>query len=138
MIAYQNKLLITVFIINNSIPPTTIFWSQGKLNSNWKARHLSISSISKLILSTSSKHQSGIQFYCHILENLQLESNRVDNLEAVYCTMGLLAVEMGCDEIIVDLYRLALDIQVGRTININHITKDHCHVCTNWILAKHV
>ncbi|KAK7501482.1 hypothetical protein BaRGS_00007286 [Batillaria attramentaria] len=57
--------------------------------------------------------KSGMQFYWHILENLQLESNRVDNLESLYCTMGLLAVEMGGDDILVDLYRLALDIQVG-------------------------
>lgn len=56
--------------------------------------------------------KSGMQFYWHILENLQLESNRVDNLEALYCTMALLAVEMGGEDILVDLFRLALDIQV--------------------------
>ncbi|XP_025109068.1 protein EFR3 homolog B-like isoform X2 [Pomacea canaliculata] len=75
--------------------------------------------------------KSGIQFYCHILENLQLESNRVDNLEAVYCTMGLLAVEMGCDEIIVDLYRLALDIQtvaVSSALPITHRCALHAMV----------
>ncbi|XP_076462171.1 protein EFR3 homolog B-like isoform X2 [Babylonia areolata] len=55
--------------------------------------------------------KSGMQFYWHILENVQLESNRVDNLEALYCTMGLLAVEMGGEDIMVDLFRLALDIQ---------------------------
>lgn len=61
--------------------------------------------------------QSGMQFYWHILENIQLETNRVDNLEALYCTMALLAVEMGGEEIIVDLFRLALDIQVELTFS---------------------
>ena len=56
-----------------------------------------------------------MQFYWHILENIQLESNRVDNLEALYCTMALLAVELGGEDIIVDLFRLALDIQVKFT-----------------------
>ena len=62
--------------------------------------------------------QSGMQFYWHILENIQLESNRVDNLEALYCTMALLAVEMGGEDIIVDLFRLALDIQVKFTLSV--------------------
>jgi hypothetical protein len=53
-----------------------------------------------------------MQFYWHILENVQLDSNRVDNLEALYCTMALLAVEMGGDDIMADLFRLVLDIQV--------------------------
>lgn len=59
-----------------------------------------------------------MQFYWHILENIQLESNRVDNLEALYCTMALLAVEMGGEDIIVDLFRLALDIQVKFTLSV--------------------
>ncbi|KAL8584635.1 hypothetical protein ACOMHN_002364 [Nucella lapillus] len=67
--------------------------------------------------------KSGMQFYWHILENVQLETNRVDNLEALYCTMALLAVEMGGDDIMVDLFRLALDIQshaVGATLPLTH------------------
>ncbi|XP_070195373.1 protein EFR3 homolog B-like [Littorina saxatilis] len=75
--------------------------------------------------------KSGMQFYWHILENLQLESNRVDNLEALYCTMGLLAVEMGGDDIIVDLFRLALDIQglaTGTTLPLTHRCALHAMV----------
>ncbi|GFS23134.1 protein EFR3 homolog B [Elysia marginata] len=55
--------------------------------------------------------KSGMQLYWHILENLQLASNRVDNFEAIYCTMCLLCLEVGQDEVIVELLRLALDIQ---------------------------
>lgn len=67
--------------------------------------------------------KSGMQFYWHILENVQLESNRVDNLESMFCTMALLAVEMGGDDILVDLFRLALDIQgiaVATTLPMTH------------------
>ncbi|CAG5114718.1 unnamed protein product, partial [Candidula unifasciata] len=55
--------------------------------------------------------KSGMQLYWHILENLQLESNRVDNFEAIYCTMCLICLEVGQDEVIIELARLALDIQ---------------------------
>ncbi|KAH9489796.1 membrane anchoring protein efr3a [Bulinus truncatus] len=55
--------------------------------------------------------KSGMQLYWHILENLQLESNKVDNFEAIYCTMCLLGIEVGQDEVIIELVRLALDIQ---------------------------
>lgn len=53
-----------------------------------------------------------MQFYWHLLENMQMESNCVDNFEALYCTMALICIEMGGDEILVELFRLALDIQV--------------------------
>lgn len=56
--------------------------------------------------------QNGIQFYWHILENLQMESNKADNFEAIFCTMCLITIEMGGDDILVELIRLALDIQV--------------------------
>ncbi|ESO87502.1 hypothetical protein LOTGIDRAFT_166379 [Lottia gigantea] len=55
--------------------------------------------------------KSGMQFYWHIYENMQMTSNRVDNFEALYCTMCLLAVELGDGEILIELFRLALDIQ---------------------------
>ncbi|KAK3089343.1 hypothetical protein FSP39_002879 [Pinctada imbricata] len=55
--------------------------------------------------------KSGIQFYWHILENLNMESNRVDNFEALYCTLCLISIEMGGEDIAVELLRLALDIQ---------------------------
>lgn len=62
--------------------------------------------------------QSGMQLYWHILENLQLPSNRADNFEAIYCTMGLLCLEVGQDEVITELLRLGLDIQVWYNLQI--------------------
>lgn len=41
-----------------------------------------------------------------------MESNKVDNFEAIFCTMCLITIEMGGDDILVELMRLALDIQV--------------------------
>lgn len=41
-----------------------------------------------------------------------MESNKVDNFEAIFCTMCLITIEMGGDDILVELIRLALDIQV--------------------------
>lgn len=66
----------------------------------------------KIYLFIVCLHQSGMQLYWHILENLQLSSNRADNFEAIYCTMGLLCLEVGQDEVIIELLRLGLDIQV--------------------------
>ena len=57
--------------------------------------------------------QYGMQFYWYLCENMKLSSNKVDNFEALYCTMALITVEMGCRDIMADLLRLALDLQVG-------------------------
>ncbi len=40
-------------------------------------------------------------------------NNRVDNFEALYCTLALLCIETGGDEILIELFRLALGIQVS-------------------------
>ncbi|XP_055886891.1 protein EFR3 homolog B-like isoform X3 [Biomphalaria glabrata] len=87
---------------------------------SFKLKHISlpedISSL-HLTIKTNDRHdllfmkKSGMQLYWHILENLQLESNKVDNFEAIYCTMCLLGIEVGQDEVIIELVRLALDIQ---------------------------
>ncbi|XP_050400570.1 protein EFR3 homolog B isoform X1 [Patella vulgata] len=55
--------------------------------------------------------KSGMQFYWHIYENMQMPTNKVDNFEALFCTMSLLAIELGDAEILLELLRLALDIQ---------------------------
>lgn len=44
-----------------------------------------------------------------------MESNKADNFEAIFCTMCLITIEMGGDDILVELIRLALDIQVHYT-----------------------
>ncbi|XP_059138691.1 protein EFR3 homolog B-like isoform X1 [Physella acuta] len=72
--------------------------------------------------------KSGMQLYWHILENLQLESNRVDNFEAIYCTMCLICLEVGQDEVIIELVRLALDIQqmaLNSSLPVTHLCAIH-------------
>ena len=56
--------------------------------------------------------QNGSLFYWHLYENTQQINNKVDNFEALYCTMALMCIEMGGDEVLMELFRLALGIQV--------------------------
>ncbi|WAR24709.1 EFR3A-like protein [Mya arenaria] len=55
----------------------------------------------------------GMQIYWYLCENVKLESNKVDNFEALFCTMALITAEMGCRDIVADLVRLALDMQIS-------------------------
>jgi len=41
-----------------------------------------------------------------------MSNNKVDNFETVYTTMVLLFLELSADEVILDVFRLALEIQV--------------------------
>ena len=56
--------------------------------------------------------KNGPLFHWHVHETLQMSNNKVDNFETVYTTMVLLFVELGADEVILDVFRLALEIQV--------------------------
>jgi len=56
--------------------------------------------------------KNGPLFYWHIHDTLQMSNNKVDNFETVYTTMALLFLELGADEVILDMFRLALEIQV--------------------------
>lgn len=56
--------------------------------------------------------KNGSLFHWHVHETLQMSNNKVDNFETVYTTMVLLFLELGADEIILDILRLALEIQV--------------------------
>ena len=62
--------------------------------------------------------QNGSLFYWHLYENMQQLNNRVDNFEAVYCTLALICIEMGGDDILIELFRLALGIQVGSQLEL--------------------
>ncbi|XP_074641716.1 protein EFR3 homolog A-like [Tubulanus polymorphus] len=53
----------------------------------------------------------GMQIYWHLYENMQMFNNKSENFEALYCTLALLSIECGGEEILVDLIRLALGIQ---------------------------
>jgi len=64
--------------------------------------------------------KNGSQFHWHIHETLQMSNNKVDNFETVYTTMVLLFLELGADETILDILRLALEIQV------RHLAAETC------------
>jgi len=68
--------------------------------------------------------KNGPLFYWHTLETLQITSNRVDNFETVYATMLLLFLELGADEVILDIFRLALEIQVCNEVYSTIIGKE--------------
>lgn len=55
--------------------------------------------------------KNGADIQWHIYENLKRPQNSVDNFVAVYCTLALLVVELGIDDILVDLIRLSLALQ---------------------------
>ncbi|XP_064604803.1 protein EFR3 homolog B-like isoform X2 [Liolophura sinensis] len=63
----------------------------------------------------------GTSFYAHLYENMEKESNRLENYKALYCTMALISIEMGEEDILVELLRLALDIQ-DLAVSSQHLT----------------
>ncbi|XP_036368487.1 protein EFR3 homolog A isoform X2 [Octopus sinensis] len=68
--------------------------------------------------------KNGNHFYHHLYENIEMNSNHVENFEALYCTMALILVELGSSDLLVDLCRLALDIQHMVCTN-NHLPITH-------------
>lgn len=71
----------------------------------------------------------GYIFYQHIYESIELDNNDIENYEMIYCTMALIAVEFSCKDVIVDLYRLALDIQ--------DLVKAHTYQSTKHVFSVH-
>lgn len=59
-----------------------------------------------------------------------MESNKADNFEAIFCTMCLITIEMGGDDILVELIRLALDIQVKQNALKEFLSTDLSFVFT--------
>ncbi|XP_066591090.1 protein EFR3 homolog cmp44E isoform X2 [Prorops nasuta] len=53
----------------------------------------------------------GPEIYLALYESLELSSNTVDNLEAIYTTLALLAVELASEETVLELLRLVLSLQ---------------------------
>ncbi|XP_014783367.1 protein EFR3 homolog A [Octopus bimaculoides] len=91
--------------------------------------------LSQITLEITPRHdeifmkKNGYIFYQHIYESIELENNDIENFEMIYCTMALIAVEFGCKDIIVDLYRLAFDIQDMVTL--------HAYLSTKRAFAVH-
>ncbi|KAK2183320.1 hypothetical protein NP493_315g01029 [Ridgeia piscesae] len=55
--------------------------------------------------------KSGPLFYWHLYKNAEMQNNKVDNFETIFCTLALMFVEMNGDEVLIDSFRFALGIQ---------------------------
>ncbi|XP_061931872.1 protein EFR3 homolog cmp44E isoform X2 [Apis cerana] len=53
----------------------------------------------------------GPEIYLALYESLELASNKVENVESIYTTLALLAVELASEETILELLRLVLSLQ---------------------------
>ncbi|XP_015586861.1 protein EFR3 homolog cmp44E isoform X2 [Cephus cinctus] len=53
----------------------------------------------------------GPDIYLALYESLELTSNTVENVEAIYTTLALLAVELASEETVLELLRLVLSLQ---------------------------
>lgn len=53
----------------------------------------------------------GPEIYLALYESLELASNKVENVESIYTTLALLAVELASDETVLELLRLVLSLQ---------------------------
>ncbi|XP_064624615.1 protein EFR3 homolog B-like isoform X2 [Lineus longissimus] len=76
---------------------------------------LSIESPPRQDIMFMKKH--GMLLCYHLYENAAMENNKKVDFEALYCTLALLCIETGSDEILPDLVKLALEIQQLATNN---------------------
>ena len=63
---------------------------------------------------------------------MQQTNNKVDNFECIYTTMALISIEIGGDEVLLELFRLALEIQVesyetiSKILNLGLTNSENC------------
>ncbi|XP_061724151.1 protein EFR3 homolog cmp44E isoform X2 [Cydia pomonella] len=76
---------------------------------------LTIEKCSRPDLIFISKH--GYAIFSSLYEGLQLESNTVENIEAIYTTLALLIIELGSEETVCDFMQLILAIQQSALTN---------------------
>lgn len=69
--------------------------------------------------------QHGQQLYRHIYLGCKEESSGQQHYETLYALLGLLSVELANEEVVVDLIRLALALQVSMNMALNK-NKKHC------------
>ncbi|KAJ8709972.1 hypothetical protein PYW07_009338 [Mythimna separata] len=62
-----------------------------------------------------SKH--GYALFSSLYEGLQLESNTMENVEAIYTTLALICIELGSEETVCDIMQLILAIQQSSISN---------------------
>ncbi|XP_026727539.1 protein EFR3 homolog cmp44E isoform X2 [Trichoplusia ni] len=70
---------------------------------------LTIEKCSRQDLIFISKH--GYALFSSLYEGLQLESNTMENVEAIYTTLALICIELGSEETVCDILQLILAIQ---------------------------
>lgn len=84
----------------------------------------------------------GPDIYIALYESLQLPSNTVENIEAVYTTLALLAVELASEETVLELLRLVLSLQdlalTGGQITTNIKFNLHAIVMSLLVLISYV
>ncbi|XP_048000935.1 protein EFR3 homolog cmp44E isoform X3 [Leguminivora glycinivorella] len=76
---------------------------------------LTIEKCSRPDLIFISKH--GYAIFSSLYDGLQLESNTVENIEAIYTTLALLIIELGSEETVCDFMQLILAIQQSALTN---------------------
>lgn len=65
--------------------------------------------------------QHGQQLYRHIYLGCKEESSGRRHYEALFALLGLLSMELANEEVVVDLIRLALALQVADTFNTSNL-----------------
>ncbi|XP_013138209.1 PREDICTED: protein EFR3 homolog cmp44E [Papilio polytes] len=73
-----------------------------------------------------SKH--GYAIFSSLYDGLQLESNTVENVEAIYTTLSLLCVELAAEETVPDMLQLILAIQQSALNNPVLSTAQQCRL----------
>ena len=53
----------------------------------------------------------GPEIYMALYESLEMSNNSVENVESIYTTLALLAVELASEETVLELLRLVLSLQ---------------------------
>nr|XP_032524228.1 protein EFR3 homolog cmp44E [Danaus plexippus plexippus] len=81
----------------------------------YEALGLSVGKCSRPDLIFISKH--GYAIFNSLYEGLQLESNNLENISAIYTTLALLFVELASDETVCDMLQLVLSIQQSALSN---------------------
>lgn len=100
---------------------------------------LSITKSSRLDAIFIRKHAGDI--FLTLYESLELPSNRVDNIEAVYSTTALICVELICEESVCDLLRLIMSIQdlalTNSKLSLHQKYQLHAIVASLLVLVPH-
>ncbi|XP_033122897.1 protein EFR3 homolog B-like [Anneissia japonica] len=85
---------------------------------------------------TMFMRKNGSDIYWHFYENMSQSSNTVEHFEAMYCTLALLLIELGGDDIVVDLIGLALGLQDLACSDVKLPASHRC--CIHALVARYL